>query len=104
MPRRPARPALTPEQQADADRIRHALLEARAEDIRELAEVLASTDDTNTLGATEVAVRDLAHRVGAKAIGTALAGRKKGGTTGPVAPARAATKPPSSNATGASPS
>ena len=98
------RPALTAEQQVEADRIRDALLEASADDIRELAELLASRDDTNTFGATEFAVRDIVHRIGAKAIQTALSGRKKGGTTGPVAPAPTARKPPSSSDTGTSPS
>lgn len=100
MPRR----ALTAEQQVEADRIRDALLEASADDIRELAELLASKDDTNTFGATEFAVRDIVHRIGAKAIQAALSGRKKGGTTGPVAPAPTAPRPPSSNGTGTSPS
>lgn len=104
MSRRAPRPVLTAEQQAEAERIRDALLEASAEDIRELAELLASKDDTNTFGATEFAVRDIVQRIGAKAIHSALAGRKKGGTTGPVAPAPTAPRPPSSNDTGASPS
>ena len=103
MPRRTARPALTTEQRAEAQRIRQALLDASSEDLDELAELLASTDDTNTFGATEFAVRDIVHRIGAKAIQSALSGRKKGGTTGPVAPAPTAPKPPSSSDTGASP-
>lgn len=104
MARRTTRPALTAEQQAEADRIREALLEASADDIRELAELLASKDDTNTFGATEFAVRDIVQRIGAKAIQSALVGRKKGGTTGPVAPAPTVSSPPSSNGTGTSPS
>jgi hypothetical protein len=104
MARRTPRPALTAEQQVEADRIRGALLEASAADIRELAELLASKDDTDTFGATEFAVRDIVHRIGAKAIRSALSGRKKGGTTGPAAPAPTATRPPSSNGTGPSPS
>lgn len=98
------RPELTPEQQAEAERIRTALLEAAAADIRELAELLASRDDSNTFGATEFTVRDIVHRIGAKAVQTALDGRKKGATTGPVAPARTATRPPSSSGTDPSPS
>jgi hypothetical protein len=104
MPRRATRPTLTSEQQAEAERIRQALLDASAADLRELAELLASKDDTNIFGATEFAVRDIVQRIGAKAIEAALSGRKKGGTTGPVAPAPTATKPPSSSAGGASPS
>ena len=104
MPRRDIRPALTPEQQVEADRIRQALADASAEDLRELAELLATKDDSNTFGATEFAVRDIVHRIGAKAIRAALEGRKKGGTTGPAAPAPAAAGAPSSNASVASPS
>ena len=107
MPRRTtraARPELTAEQQVEADRIHAAMLEAAAGDLRELAELLATKDDTNTFGATEFAVRDIVHKIGAKAIQTALAGRKKGGTTGLVAPASTAQAPPSSSDTGASPS
>jgi hypothetical protein len=104
MPRRTNRPALTTEQQAEADRIRQALLAASDDDLRELAELLATKDDGTIFGATEFAVRDIFHRIGAKAIEATLAGRKKGGTTGPVAPAPTATRPPSSNDTGTGPS
>lgn len=71
MARRTPRPALTTEQQAEADRIRQALLEASTEDIRELAELLATKNDSNIFGAAEFAVRDIVHRIGAKAIQTA---------------------------------
>jgi hypothetical protein len=89
---------LTPDQQADADRIHAALMTAAATDLRELAELLAAKDDRTTFGATEFAVRDIVHRVGAKAIEAALAGRKKGGTTGPAGAARGAPRGPSSSA------
>lgn len=93
------RPELTPEQQAEAQRIQAALLKAAADDIRELAELLATKDDSNTFGATEFTVRDIVHRIGAKAVETALDGRKKGGTKVPPIPAHTARKPPSSNDT-----
>jgi hypothetical protein len=89
---------LTPEQQTDADRIHAALVAAAATDLRELAELLATKDDRTMFGATEFAVRDIVLRVGAKALEAALAGRKKGGTTGPAGAARSATKRPSSSA------
>jgi hypothetical protein len=104
MPRRTPRPTLTPEQQTEADRIRQALLDASADDLRELAELLATKNDSTIFGATEFAVRDIVHRIGAKAIQTALAGRKKGGTTDPVAPAPTANTTPSSNDNAVSPS
>jgi hypothetical protein len=89
---------LTPDQQADADRIHAALLSAAATDLRALAELLAAQDDRTMFGATEFAVRDIVLRVGAKAVEAALAGRKKGGTTGAAGPARTASNRPSSSA------
>jgi hypothetical protein len=100
MARRVTRPELTPEQQAESDRILAALRQAAESDLRELADLLATKDDSNTFGATEFTVRDIVLRVGARAIEAALAGRKKGGTTGPVDPAPAAKSPPSSSAGG----
>jgi hypothetical protein len=101
MPRRATRttgPELTTEQQAQSDRIFETLRHAAESDLRELADVLATKDDTTIFGATEFTVRDIVLRVGAKAIETALEERKKGATTDPAAPAPAAKNPPSSNA------
>jgi hypothetical protein len=92
-----SRTPLSPEQQADAERIHAAMVQAAATDLRELAELLATRDDRTTFGATEFAVRDIVLRVGAKAIAAALLGRKKGGTTAPPAPARTAARPPGSS-------
>lgn len=102
MARRTPRPELTPEQRAEADRIHATMLQSAEADLRELAELLAAKDDANILGATEFAVRDIVLRVGAKAIETALAGREKGGTTGPAGPAPAAPSRPSSSGGGPS--
>ncbi len=66
MPRRTTRttrPELTTEQRAEADRIHAAMLEAATDDLRELAELLATKDDTNIFGATEFTVRDIVLRV-----------------------------------------
>jgi hypothetical protein len=98
MARRPLPRELTPEQQAEAQRIRQNLLEAAADDIRELSELLAATDDAHLFGATEFTVRDIVHRIGAKAVAATLEGRKKGGTTARRVAARSAPKPPASNA------
>jgi hypothetical protein len=98
MSRRTTRPDLTPEQRAEADRIHAAMLQAAESDLRELAELLATKDDSNTFGPTEFTVRDIVLGVGAKAIETALSGRKKGATTDPPAPAPTADNPPASNA------
>lgn len=104
MPRRTPSAELTAEQQTESERIFTALQQAVVEDLRALADLLATKDDSSTFGPTEYAVRDIVLRVGAKAIETALAGRKKGGTTGRVEPARVARNRPASNGCGASPS
>jgi hypothetical protein len=75
---------LTAEQQAEADRIEHRLLELVRGDLRELAEHLASKPDGRLLGATEYEVRDRVHRIGARAIESALAERERGATAGPA--------------------
>lgn len=92
-----SRIALTTEQRVEADRIYQALRQAADTDLRELAELLAAKDDRSTLGPTEFAVRDIAHRIGAKALETALAGRKKGATTAAPGLAPTVPKPPSSS-------
>ena len=43
-----------------------------------------STPDRQLLGQTEFEVRDLVHKIGAKAFETALDERKKGGTKAPA--------------------
>ena len=96
MPRRTTQPELTPDQQAESDRIFAALRQAAESDLRALADVLATKGDADTFGATEFTLRDIVLRVAAKAVEAALEGRKKGGTTGPAAPARSAASRPSS--------
>ena len=88
------RPTLTLEQQAEAQRIYDILRQAADADLRQLAELLAAKADHEIFGATEFQVRDAVHKIGAKALETALQGRKKGATTAPVAPAPTAAKPP----------
>jgi hypothetical protein len=99
-----ARPELTPEQKAEADRIHAAMLQAATGELRELAELLATKDDSNILGATEFTVRDIVLRVGAKALETALQEKKRAATTGPAGPAPRATSRPDSSAGDPSPS
>lgn len=100
MPRRTPPPTLTPEQKAESDRIFAALQRTAADDLRALADLLATKDDANTFGPTEYAVRDIALGIGAKAVESALEGRKTGGTTAPPTPAPAAARRPSSTAGG----
>ena len=73
---------LTPEQRAEADRIEQRLLELARGDLRELAELLASKPAGELLGAAEYEVRDRVHKIGARAVEVALAGREKGATAG----------------------
>ena len=87
---------LTPDQEAEARRIFDALKHSADAELLALARLLASKGDGDIFGATEFQVRDAVHRIGARAIETALDGRKKGATTGPAAPAPAAARPPSS--------
>ena len=72
--------ALTPDQQAEAQRLYEALQQPFLDAARRLAELLASKPDTQLLGKTEFEVRDSVHRLGATALQTALDERKKGGT------------------------
>ncbi len=74
---------LTQEQAALSDRIFHSLRQAAEADLRDLADLLASKPGRELLGRTEFEVRDLVHKIGAKAFETALDERKKGGTRGP---------------------
>ena len=89
---------LTPEQQAEAARLYEILRESCATDLKGLADLLAAKADRDLLGANELEVRDRVHRIGAKAIETALRGRNKGATTAPPGAAPAAGVRPSSSA------
>jgi hypothetical protein len=75
---------LSPQQAELSDRIFQTLRQAAEADLRSLADLLASKEDRQLLGKTEFEVRDLVHRIGAKALETALDERKKGGTEGPA--------------------
>jgi hypothetical protein len=98
---RPARPvSLTPEQQAEADRIHSALLAAAEEDIRALANQMASTTDATFSGENEFTYRDIVPRIAAEGIEIALEGGKKRGTKGPADAAGGAGNRPGSNAGG----
>jgi hypothetical protein len=92
---------LTPEQQAEAERIYTALVAAADEDIRALANQMAATTDATIFGANEFTLRDIVLRVAAKGVEIALEGRKKGGTKGPAAVAIAAANRPASSGGGA---
>ena len=69
---------LGPEQAERAEQIFQSLRQATEADLRGLAELLACKEDGQLLGPTEFEVRDRVHKIGAKALETALEERKKG--------------------------
>ncbi len=73
-----SRTPLSPQQAELSDRIFQTLRQAAEDDLRSIADLLASKEDRQLLGKTEFEVRDLVHRVGTKALDTALDERKKG--------------------------
>ena len=75
---------LTPEQEAEAQRLYELLQQTFLDEARRFARLLASKPDGQQLGKTEFEVRDQFHRLAAKALETALNERKKGGTKVPV--------------------
>lgn len=77
-------PQLSTQQEAEAQRIFQTLKRTSDDDLLALARLLASKKDPELLGQTEFEVRDRVHHIGAKAIQTALAERKKGGTKAPA--------------------
>jgi hypothetical protein len=75
---------LTPEQQAEAQRFTELLHGLFAAELQNIAQLLASKDDRHLLGPTEFELRDLVHRLAARALQTAPNERKKGGTRAPA--------------------
>jgi hypothetical protein len=75
---------LSPQQEALAQRLYEVMNQAFLDEARHLARLLASKEDAQLLGKTEFEVRDAVHRLGARALETALNERKKGGTKVPV--------------------
>jgi hypothetical protein len=73
---------LTPEQEAEAQRIADIIAQKAKEEALAMARLLVSKQDHEVLGATEFQIRDRVHKLGAHAIETALNERKKGGTKG----------------------
>jgi hypothetical protein len=74
---------LSPEKLAQAEALAGAIREAAAAEVDELARTLVATDDSHPFGATEFALRDLGHKIVAKAIEQHLA-RKKTATRAPA--------------------
>jgi hypothetical protein len=73
---------LTPEQEAQAQRIAAVIVKKAQEEALHMARIMASKPDDQLLGATEFQIRDRCHQLGAQIMETALNERKKGGTKG----------------------
>jgi len=89
---------LTPEQEADAQRLYQLLKQACDDDLLQMARLLASKPNHQLLGATEFELRDRVLQIGAKAVATALEERKKGGIKAPAPPAPTAARSLAANA------
>ncbi len=71
---------LSPEREAEAQRLFALLQRPFLDEARRLARLSAAKPDAQLLGRTEFEVRDSVHRLGATALAAALDERKKGGT------------------------
>jgi hypothetical protein len=71
---------LTPEQEAEAQRLAETIALKAKEELLQLTRLLVSKQDHELFGQTEFQVRDLVHQIGARALETAVNERKKGGT------------------------
>lgn len=89
---------LSPELEVQAQELVTRLRPQAEEDLLALARLLVSKEDRELFGETEFEVRDLVHRLGAKAYSAHLAGKKRG-TKVPASSARTASRTPSSTAT-----
>jgi hypothetical protein len=74
---------LSPEKTAEARDLARAIHAATEAEVEQLARTLVATDDSHPFGSTEFKVRDLAHKIAAKALEQHLA-RKKTATRAPV--------------------
>jgi hypothetical protein len=70
-------PKLTPEQQQRAEVLAEEGLRAAQDEIRQMAELLASKPDGQLLGGTEFQIRDLVHRAAARMIEAEVEHRQK---------------------------
>lgn len=89
---------LSPELEAKAQELVARLRPQAEEDLLALARLLVSKEDRDLFGETEFEVRDIVHRLGAKAYTAHLAG-KKTATKAPVSTARTASAAPNSTVT-----
>ena len=90
---------LSSAQEAQAQALAGRVRAAVDDEILRMARLLVSKDTEHLFGQTELEVRDLALGIGAKAFALLLA-EKKTATRGRASPAPAASRRPSSRATG----
>ena len=90
---------LAPEQEAEAHALVARLRPHIEEDLLAVARFLVRKEDRDLFGETEFEVRDVVHRLGAKANSTHLAGKKRAAKV-PASSARTAGKASSSTAIG----
>ena len=67
---------VTPEKQREIKDLAQAIRQAVDAEINELAANLATTDDAHLFGQNEFTIRELAHKIAAKAVEQHLAGKK----------------------------
>jgi hypothetical protein len=84
--------SLTAEQQAEVDRYSQLLMQIAQREATRFGELIATSPDSQLLGKTEFALRDLLHEVGAAFLAAALDERKKGGIAGRASSAPTAKK------------
>ena len=88
---------LSPELESKAQELLAKLRSQADDELLALARLLVSKEDRELFGETEFEVRDIVHRLGAKAYSTHLA-EKKTATPAPASSAPTASKAPSSRA------
>jgi len=91
---------LAPEQLAEAQRNFEVMKKAVEEDLWRIACLMAGKPDSQLLGRTEFEVRDHVLQIGAKAVETAINGRKKRGIRGAASSVENAGQTPDSSSGG----
>jgi len=76
-------PQLSPEKAAEVQALAEAIRQAITTEVEELAATLVNTDDHHLFGQTEFQLRDLVHKIAAKAYEQHLA-KKKTATKDPA--------------------
>jgi hypothetical protein len=78
----PTKRELTPEHEAEAQRLADTAALKTKDELLQITRLLVSKKDHELFGETEFQVRDLVHKIGARAVETAVNERKKGAAKG----------------------